>query len=146
METILFYGTDQKYKEQAFEVRHNVFTLEQGYPSEIDIDEYDETAWHVVIIENNQPIATARLIKIGDKTKIGRVAVIQSARKRGLGAKVMQVLLDKAQELGRKKVVLHSQTHAQEFYEKLGFVSDGENFLEDGQPHIAMIRTFDNEK
>ncbi|MGL5383669.1 MAG: GNAT family N-acetyltransferase [Culicoidibacterales bacterium] len=142
METIVFYGKNPAHIQQAFQVRDLVFTQEQGYPTEIDIDEYDEFAWHVVITENNQPLATARLIRVGDKIKIGRVAVIRVARQRGLGLLVMQALLDKAKALGHEKITLHSQTHAQRFYEKLGFQVEGHEFLEDGQPHIAMVYSF----
>lgn len=138
METHIFYGLTTEKIEQAYEVRDIVFTQEQGYPSEIDIDEYDAVAWHVVLIENDQPIATARLIHVHGKDKIGRVAVVRPARGRGLGLMVMEALIGQAKTRGIQKITLHSQTHAQRFYEKLGFVVSGEIFLEDGQPHIAM--------
>lgn len=139
MKIQVFYGTDVAESQLAFHVRDLVFTQEQGYPAEIDIDEYDESAWHVVITEENQPVATARLIEVHGKHKIGRVAVVKDARKQGLGVQVMQALIEKAQVLGIDEIVLHSQTHAQGFYERLGFKVFGEVFLEDGQPHIAMI-------
>ncbi|MGL4624707.1 MAG: GNAT family N-acetyltransferase [Culicoidibacterales bacterium] len=139
MKVQVFLGTDQEKSQLAFQVRDLVFTQEQGYPSEIDIDEYDVNAWHVIITEDDYPLATARLIEVHGKYKIGRVAVVKEARKRGLGLQVMQALIEKAQMLGIDKIVLHSQTHAQGFYEHLGFEAIGDVFLEDGQPHIAMV-------
>lgn len=140
MKVQVFLGTNQAESQLAFQVRDLVFTQEQGYPAEIDIDEYDVSAWHVVISEDGTPLATARLIEVHGKHKIGRVAVVKHARKRGLGLQVMQVLIEKAQTLGIDEIVLHSQTHAQGFYERLGFEAFGDVFLEDGQPHIAMVR------
>ncbi len=141
MEVIVFYGDDEQKKQQAFYVRDAVFTKEQGYPAEIDIDEYDECAWHVIVIVDGQPVATARLINSKGVDKIGRVAVLQANRGVGLGAIVVNALLIQAQKLEIGEISLHSQKHAQSFYERLGFEVVGNVFLEDGQPHIAMKRT-----
>lgn len=144
MKTEIFYGTISPFYNDAISVRYHVFTVEQEYDASIDIDSIDAYAWHIVCYDGKLPIATARLYSnIAEKAYgIGRVAVLKEYRNKGLGFEVMDLLLKKAVvETKHRHVVVHSQTHAIPFYEKLGFLVSGEEFLEEGQPHVEMRLT-----
>ncbi|TLG72146.1 GNAT family N-acetyltransferase [Culicoidibacter larvae] len=141
MKAEVFKGYKHPFIDDAFYVRDEVFTKEQGYPKEIDIDEYDNDAIHAVLYtENNQPIGTARMIinEAGDAAKIGRVAIVKAERGKDYGLLVMQKLIDYAHANNIFVITLHAQTHAQGFYEKLDFEVIGEGFMEDGAAHIRM--------
>jgi predicted GNAT family N-acyltransferase len=113
---------------------------EQGVPKEIEHDEFDLVAEHVVIFNQmNLPVATGRLLPAqGGISRIGRMAVNRVLRGSGLGEMVLQALLDKACSRGDLEVVLHAQTSAQDFYAKCGFKPDGAMFEEAGIEHITM--------
>ncbi|MBS7834561.1 GNAT family N-acetyltransferase [Wohlfahrtiimonas chitiniclastica] len=140
MHHIIIKGRTDPTIADAFAIRDAVFTQEQGYAAEIDIDDYDDIAHHVIVYQDDQAIATARLILLGDIGKIGRVAVLKSHRGQGIGLLLMQVLMTQAKQLPITSLVLSSQVHAIAFYEKLGFVTEGEIYLEDGEPHIHMVK------
>lgn len=134
-------GKESPYIEDAFWVRDRVFSVEQGFDPNIDVDEYDDEAIHVVIYDEHSPIATGRLILFPEikSVKIGRVAVLASYRKKGIGIKLMSALINAAQKEGMKSIKLSSQTHAIPFYEKMGFKAEGNVYLEEGEPHQAMV-------
>lgn len=139
MHYIIINGSLDSAITDAFAIRDAVFTKEQGYAAEIDIDDYDEIAFHVIVYQDDQAIATARLIPLDNAGKIGRVAVLKSHRGQGIGLIMMQALMAKAKELSMTSIELSSQVHAIAFYEKLGFVTEGAVYLEDGEPHIHMV-------
>ncbi|MBD2802203.1 GNAT family N-acetyltransferase [Xenorhabdus sp. M] len=125
--------------QQAFLIRQQVFTDEQGFVAEIDIDEYDDIALHVVIYDGDKPIGVLRAVPQDNNTlKVGRVAILKNYRGQGIGRKIMEFI----DEYGRKNristIVLSSQCHAQPFYESLGYRTQGEVYLEDGAEHIFM--------
>lgn len=124
----------------TYGIREEVFVKEQKVPVELEMDEYDEIAYHVVVFENNMPVATGRLLE-GDKYfKVGRVAVLRDHRGKGYGNLVMESMIKKAAELGAREVHLHAQLHAKKFYENLGFESFGDIFHEAEIEHISMKR------
>lgn len=140
MRISVFDGEQAPYINDAFWVRDVVFTQEQGFDADIDHDEYDALATHVVLYDDQQPIATARLIPFPQSgyAKIGRVAVLAAYRQKGLGAKIMNALISAAMLKGISDIRLSSQCHASAFYEKLGFRAQGEVYLEEGVEHIMM--------
>lgn len=124
----------------AWKLRKKVFIQEQKVPEEIERDEVDFYAWHIVLLDESNPLATGRLFKIDSGTySIGRVAVEKGHRGRGFGKQIMRGLLLKAWALDAKRVELHSQVHAKDFYEALGFEVRGETYLEAGIEHVTMI-------
>lgn len=128
-------------RQACFDIRLDVFVREQNVPPEEELDAYDETATHFLLRgEDGTPLATARLVNKGGTAKIGRVAVIKEARGKGVGLTLMQSVLDEARRQGFGEVVLDSQTYAIPFYEKLGFVAEGDEFDDAGIPHFLMRR------
>ncbi len=116
-------------------IRTQVFVEEQGIDLEIDFDGLDEVATHALVMSGNVSVGTGRILNDGH---IGRIAVLKSARKQGVGAMVLKVLICEAQSRGYKRVYLGSQMHATSFYEKLGFNACGEVFMDAGLEHIEM--------
>ncbi len=119
-------------------VREEVFIREQGVPAAIERDANDATSRHVLARDSaGQPIGTGRLLPDGH---IGRLAVRKAWRGCGVGAALLRRLLALAAQDGMQQIELHAQTHAAGFYEQHGFIGQGEEFLEAGMPHIAMVR------
>lgn len=128
-------------RESAGSVRTQVFVHEQGIPAELEWDEQDNLSVHVVLFTPDEvPIATARLLPSQSGVSlIGRVAVLQQHRGLHAGVAVMRALIQEAQQRGDHCLKLHSQQSAQGFYERLGFVVQGEPFDEVGIPHVTMV-------
>ncbi|MDL2232458.1 GNAT family N-acetyltransferase [Ruminococcaceae bacterium OttesenSCG-928-L11] len=128
----------------AYGVRTAVFVNEQGFSSELEIDDIDRSAYHIVMFEGGKPIATGRVfVDSQDKSTyiIGRVAVLKKYRSQGVGFKLMGKLEECAKSLGGTQVVLGAQMHAVPFYEKNGYTAFGEEYMEEHCPHIHMRKT-----
>jgi predicted GNAT family N-acyltransferase len=120
-------------------IRRLVFIIEQNVPQEEEWDGKDEDSWHWLATEpDGSPIGTARLLPDG---QIGRMAVMEKCRGRGVGAALLERAVIKARHLEFTSVSLNAQTHARTFYERAGFKLEGEEFEEAGIPHIKMIQT-----
>ncbi len=124
-------------------IRTKVFIIEQNIPADMEIDEYDQVAIHFILRENNQAIATARVLLCEDKNnaKVGRVAVLSSHQNKGYGKQLMLDVekLMKANHI--KQLSLSSQEHAIKFYQKIGYQVVGDFYDDCGIPHIDMIKT-----
>lgn len=119
-------------------IREMVFIHEQRVPAELEWDGLDEDAAHVLAeLSNGTPVGTARLLVDGH---IGRVAVLPAWRGVGVGTSLLKTLLDVAREQGHRRVFLGAQIPAIGFYERLGFMSYGEEFMDAGIAHRHMAR------
>lgn len=123
----------------AKSVRLRVFVDEQGVPPEIEMDEYDSAAVHVICLLEEEAVGTGRLVEMPDGMKLGRVAVMPEHRDRGFGALIVKRLLDMAARSSHLPVYANVQVSAVGFYEKLGFKSVGPHFSEAGIEHVRMI-------
>ncbi|HYG43199.1 MAG TPA: GNAT family N-acetyltransferase [Bordetella sp.] len=131
-------GTWERLRDDAYAVRHEVFVLEQAVPVDIELDDDDPLAVHAVAYGGDGvPVATGRLLPDGH---IGRMAVRKEARGSGVGGQVLDALIAQGHGDGHRMLLLHAQTHARGFYETHGFTAQGEEFVEAGIDHIAMIR------
>ena len=122
-------------------IRTEVFVGEQHVPPELEMDEMDAVAAHVIALLDGKPIGTGRLLVQDDGTaRIGRMAVLESERGRGVGGAVLATLVDEARQRGIGRAVLAGQLHAISFYERHGFTAYGEEFEEAGIMHRMMAR------
>ncbi|MCE9663620.1 GNAT family N-acetyltransferase [Halomonas sp. M5N1S17] len=124
--------------EVASEIRRVVFIEEQQVPLEEEWDGRDGDCRHFVALRHDIPLGTARLLPDGH---IGRVAVLSEARGLGIGAALMEAAIEAARQLGHDQVELAAQTHALDFYERLGFTAYGDEFMDAGIPHRNMRLT-----
>ncbi|WP_420909353.1 GNAT family N-acetyltransferase [Aneurinibacillus migulanus] len=131
---------DKQELEAAFYIRKIVFVEEQKVPLEDEFDEHDAYADHVLVYYDEKPVGTGRLRIVDNAAKLERICILASHRKYGLGKEIVKSLERIAKERGLSKVKLHGQTHAEHFYKKLGYQTASEIFIEDGIPHILMVK------
>lgn len=122
----------------GFALRREVFVIEQKVPEELEHDADDLTATHIVGIVDGAVVAVLRVLWKEDYAKIGRVAIARSHRGLGLGADLIRFAVAHAAEKGQPRAYLESQSDKVGFYEKLGFVAYGEEFMDAGIPHLRM--------
>ena len=123
-------------------LRTRVFVEEQGVPPEIEQDDADATAVHVLSRDDaGAVVATGRLLLRGDgAASIGRMAADPAVRGRGHGAAVLGELHRQAELRGIGEVELHAQVSARRFYERAGYTALGAEYEEAGIAHITMRR------
>jgi len=122
------------------QLRTAVFVQEQGVPADIEWDGQDAQAEHVIAQRGAETVGCGRLLADG---RIGRLAVQSQLRGSGIGARLLQALLDRARATGLAQVYLHAQVTALGFYERAGFVGEGDEFLEAGIAHRNMTQMLD---
>ncbi|MGM7722915.1 GNAT family N-acetyltransferase [Metabacillus sp. Hm71] len=127
----------------AFAIRKEVFVKEQGVPLEDEFDQFDTLnglCEHILVHYNEQPVGTGRIRFIDGVGKLERICILESYRKFGLGKIIIKALEEIAEERGASQVKLHGQTQAKGFYKKLGYRIASNIFMEDGIPHILMLK------
>lgn len=127
----------KKELEQAFTIRRQVFCIEQNVSEEIEMDEYDEIANHIIAIINNIPVGTARWRYTKEGAKMERFAVLNEHRGKGVGEELVKYVLNELKE--NEFVYLNAQETVIEFYEKFGFKTVGHRFYEANIPHKKMV-------
>ena len=125
----------EAYQCMIHSVRYAVFVCEQSIPADLEIDQSDPVSQHVLAWWDGRAVGTGRLTPGG---RIGRVAVAQSFRRRGIGRCIVELLLDTARQQRYQTAVLAAQQHAIPFYEQLGFCQEGNLFEELGIDHVMM--------
>jgi predicted GNAT family N-acyltransferase len=126
--------------EAALRLRHHVFVHEQGVAVAADRDGRDGEALHVVAMRNGALVGTCRVIVEAGLGRLGRMAVEPELRGRGLGATVLEEAERVASAAGAKRMRLHAQVAARSLYERAGYETVGEAFLEEGIEHVTMER------
>ena len=133
-------STEELY--QILRLRSEVFVVEQNCVYQ-DIDNKDQKALHVLGLKNGGLVAYTRMFRPGDyfeNASIGRVVVPKKQRKYGYGKQIMQVSLAAlAQRFPKTSIEISAQKYLLKFYTDLGFTAVGEEYLEDGIPHVRMF-------
>ena len=132
-------NTTELYK--ILQLRSEVFVVEQDCVYQ-DVDFKDQKALHVIGTKNDKIVAYTRIFKPGDyfdNASIGRVVVAVLERKYGFGHDLMKASI-KAVKTNFKvdKITISAQKYLKKFYETHQFIQVGEEYLEDGIPHIRM--------
>lgn len=119
-------------------LRVDVFVVEQecAYP-ELDGRDLEPTARLLWVSDDDEVVATVRVLVDGDDRRIGRVATAAAARGRGLAAGLMHEAIA---ECDGRVIRLDAQSHLAHWYARFGFAVDGAEFIEDGIPHVPMTR------
>ncbi|MEM6720351.1 MAG: GNAT family N-acetyltransferase [Bacteroidota bacterium] len=136
------FTIDELY--DVLQLRSEVFVVEQDCVYQ-DIDGKDRKALHVIGSNpEGKIVAYTRLFDAGDyfeKASIGRVVVSEKARAFGYGHDIIKASIEAIKNRYQTaKIKISAQTYLRKFYNSHGFTQIGEEYLEDGIPHIAMIR------
>ena len=121
-------------------LRRAVFIEEQGVTEAEEWDDLDGAAIHLLALEGETPLGTARLIASGETGKIGRVCVAKPARGTGLGRALILDGCARLAALGCTRVELGAQVQAMPFYAALGFAPFGPVYDDAGIPHRWMAK------
>lgn len=134
--------TEAELKE-AFAIREEVFVIEQEVAPEEEYDEFEETSRHFLSTVDDRPAGTARWRFTDKGIKLERFAVRKAFRGQGVGASLVQAVLDdiaKANGSSGKLLYLHAQLDAMPLYAKFGFEKVGDMFIECDIKHFKMQR------
>lgn len=128
--------------DEIKQIREDVFMKEQGFEDEFDA--IDETAKFVLLSIDGKAVGTCRYFPGEEPSDahIGRMAVRKLYRGQGLGAKIMLAAENGIRRDGFRSCSLSAQVQARPFYETLGYVAEGEEYLDEGCPHILMRKIF----
>ncbi|QWX83622.1 GNAT family N-acetyltransferase [Cellulophaga sp. HaHaR_3_176] len=125
------------------QLRSEVFVVEQDCVYQ-DVDGKDQKAIHVLGFKGDDVVAYTRIFKAGDYFKeasIGRVVVSQKTRKDGYGVEIMKASIQAVKDCYNETTIrISAQKYLLKFYTSLGFTAVGNEYLEDGIPHINMIK------
>lgn len=145
MQVIIKAFDELELKElyELLQLRSEVFVVEQDCVYQ-DIDGKDQAALHVLGYEENELVSYTRIFPPGvyfEKAAIGRVVVKNSSRKNNYGHKILTASIEAiGNRFGTGSIKLSAQTYLINFYQSHGFRQVGEGYLEDGIPHIAMVK------
>jgi ElaA protein len=124
-------------------LRNEVFVVEQNCVFQ-DADHKDQNAYHLMAWIENELAGYTRLIPAGvayEQMSIGRVVTSPKHRRSGVGKQLMKESINKCYQLfGKNRIKIGAQLYLKHFYESFQFQQIGEGYLEDGIPHIYMIR------
>ena len=116
--------------------RQEIFLIEQHIVCR-DFDGVDYDALHCFLWENEQVVAYMRAFRVENEVHLGRFLTLRHGE--GLGRRLMELSLPVITEkFGCERISFHAQKHAEGFYQKLGFKTVSEVFLEEGIPHVLM--------
>jgi len=128
---------------ELLQLRSEVFVVEQACAFQ-DLDGADTEAMHLLGVKDGRLAAYARCFAAGVKfseASIGRVVTHASARGGGIGHVLMKEAVDRLQgQWGPQAIRIGAQARLEKFYNQHGFVQNGEPYIEDGIPHIEMLR------
>ncbi|TDJ46728.1 MAG: GNAT family N-acetyltransferase [Gammaproteobacteria bacterium] len=125
----------ETHRESIYRIRKLVFIDEQAVPEDIEMDEHDATARHVLAYVGGELAGTGRITADG---RIGRMAVLAAYRGQGVGREILLSLMESDKRSGASRLCLSAQCHAIAFYEKFGFVAEGPVYQEAGIDHRWM--------
>jgi ElaA protein len=125
------------------QLRSEVFVVEQDCVYK-DLDGKDKDALHVIGVKNKTIVAYTRVFKPSDyfnEASIGRVVVADNERQHKYGYEIMNRSIKAVKDFFNETTIkLSAQTYLKQFYNNLGFIEEGEEYLEDGIPHIVMVK------
>lgn len=121
-----------------WQLRESVFVVEQECPyPELDGRDLEPGTRHVWLEDAGRPVAYLRILADADRLRIGRVVVAADHRGGGLAERLMRAALE---EVGDRPSCLDAQSYLVGWYTRFGYTPSGEEFLDDGIPHVPMER------
>ena len=131
---------DEAEVAAALALREEVFCGEQGVSLAEERDGRDEEAMHLVVVDDGVVVGTCRLLIEGTTVKLGRMAVSRTRRGLGLARALITEAEARARALGAERMELAAQLNAQALYDRAGYDSYGDVFLDAGIEHVMMAK------
>nr|WP_226037710.1 GNAT family N-acetyltransferase [Aquibacillus saliphilus] len=131
---------NDRQQQDAFQVRNTVFVEEQKVPPELEIDELENESIHFVGYQDNKPIAAGRLRFVDEYGKLERVCVLEEFRGHQFGKQIITEMEQVIKKKDYPKSKLNAQTHAEGFYESIGYHTISDQFIDAGISHVTMIK------
>ena len=131
---------------EVLQLRVNVFVVEQqcAYPELDEHDRHAETRHLSGHDESKQLIAYARILPPGlrfPEVNLGRFVVKKETRGQSIGHQLLREALKEIQTIWPGSAIrISAQDYLQKFYEQYGFEMVSDVYLEDGVPHIEMVK------
>jgi predicted GNAT family N-acyltransferase len=134
---VRFRSSEQPFlARQAVAIRHEVFVKGQNVNASLEL-EFEEESNHYLLLLEEQPVATARWRRTDKGIKLERFATLPEHRNKGFGSMLLDEIMKEVRDHG-ERIYLHAQLGAVRFYEKHGFVKEGEMFYEANIGHYRM--------
>ena len=141
IEAIPFAQLEPGAAYAVWRLRQAVFVVEQECPyPDLDGRDLEPDTRHVILRDGEEVLGYARVLDDGAAWRIGRVVLAPEVRGRGMAGPLMETAISVCPD---KDIVLDAQTPLADWYVTLGFETDGDEFLEDGIPHLPMRRRAD---
>lgn len=137
---------DELTKNELYTIikeRINIFVVEQNCPYP-ELDDLDLNSFHLFFQEEGDLKAYCRILPKGlkyEEVSIGRVIVKEEYRRSGIATILMKKAISFVEEeLNEKNIKIQAQDHLRHFYQSFGFTPISEVYLEDGIPHVDMVK------
>ena len=125
---------------QALALREQVFCREQGVELAAERDGLDQRAIQIVAVDAGTVVGTCRVLVDDGVGRLGRMAVAAPRRGRSVGKAILAAAERSAREAGARQMRLHAQRQVEHMYAAAGYEPYGEPFVEEGIPHVAMVK------
>jgi predicted GNAT family N-acyltransferase len=135
---VKFDTSDKELSKLAFGIRNEVFVIQQSVDPKLEYDEFEDVAIHYLAYAENKPVATARWRHTNHGIKLERFATLENYRNKGVGSAILKEVL-KDVSSHPAIIYLHAQLPAVVFYERHGFIKEGEIFYEADMAHYKMV-------
>lgn len=125
---------------QILALRTQIFVVDQKRIYQ-DPDGQEQKAIHIFNRdEDGDVVAYARVFLNGNEVSFGRVVTSNKVRGQGLGGQLLDKIMQTIQqEFPNKSIEIEAQVQVEDFYKRVGFVSEGEPFIYKTTPHIKMV-------
>ena len=131
----LSYGDDLT---KVHEIRKAVFTEEYGIPEDVELDDDDIMAMHVILDYEHEKVGTGRMKYDGETFILDKMAVLKEHRNNGYGEFIVRMLLDKVFLANGKEIFTDATKDTVEFFKKIGFVEIGDEYERDKLIYVPM--------
>jgi predicted GNAT family N-acyltransferase len=135
---VKFDISNKELSKLAFDIRNEVFVIQQSVDPKLEYDEFEDIAIHYLAYADNIPVATARWRHTDYGIKLERFATLENYRNKGVGSAILKEVL---KDVSPHPVIiyLHAQLPAVAFYERYGFIKEGDIFYEANMAHFKMV-------
>jgi cystathionine beta-lyase len=137
---MITFEISRNMNEAIASIRREVFVVEQGVSEKDEFEGGEDAFVHFCLYKDRSLVAYIRIAVKNEGLHIGRVAVKRNFRKQGLGRILMRTVEDYGLNKGCISFTLHAQLYAKGFYQRLGYLPQGVEFMEAGIKHIMMTK------